>query len=134
MDKAVIKFYRRLLSEDFPNSGELENAVFVESIGQKLIDCGNTGNYMQLYIRTEGLRITDIKYVCSCEPVANVAAEVLCGLVKGKTLHEAARLTEETIYDALGSRDGELQKKVRGLLALLNEGVAECKKATSENV
>lgn len=26
MDQAVIKFYRKLIKEDFPNSGELENA------------------------------------------------------------------------------------------------------------
>jgi NifU-like protein involved in Fe-S cluster formation len=124
MDEAIIKYYRQLLKEDFPNSGALENpSIFVEAIGEHMINCGNTGNYMQLYLRVVELRIEDIKYLCSCEPVANVAVEVLCNLVKGKTLDEAAGITEESFYQVLGSRDGELCTKVRGLLALLNEGI-----------
>ena len=125
MDEAVIQYYRRLLHEDFPHAGEIEPPViFIEAIGQKMIDCGNMGNYMQLYLQVADSRIADIKYLCACEPVANVAVEVLCTLVKGKTLDEAAGLTEEAFYRFLGSRDEELRKKVRGLLELLNEGIA----------
>jgi NifU-like protein involved in Fe-S cluster formation len=125
MDKAVIKHYRRLLTEDFPNAGALDHpSVFVEAIGEGLIDCGNTGNYMQLYLQVADRRIADIKYLCSCEPVANVAVEALCTLVKGKTLDEAAALTEEPFHRFLGSRDEQLRKKVRGLLRLLNKGIA----------
>ena len=52
MDEAVIKYYRRLLKEDFPNSGELDHLfIFVEAVGERLINCGNTGNYMQLFIQ-----------------------------------------------------------------------------------
>ena len=125
MNEAVIKYYRVLLKEDFPNSGALENpSVFVEAVGEHMIDCGNTGNYMQLYLQVVDRRIADIKYLCSCEPVANVAVEVLCTLVKGKTLDEIAGLTEEHFYQFLGSRDEDLRKKIRGLLELLNEGIA----------
>jgi NifU-like protein involved in Fe-S cluster formation len=125
MDEAVIKYYRRLLKEDFPNAGALDHpSIFVEAIGEKLIDCGNTGNYMQLYLKLVDRRIADIKYLCSCEPVANVAVEVLCTLVKGKTLDEVADLTEEPFYQFLGSRDEELRKKVRGLLELVNDGIS----------
>ncbi len=124
MDEAVIKYYRRLLKEDFPNSGAVENpSVFVEAIGTKMIDCGNTGNYMHLYLQVIDQRIVDIKYLCACEPVANVAVEVLCSLVKGKMLDEAASLTEEPFYQFIGSQDEGLCKKVHGLLALLNEGI-----------
>lgn len=125
MDEAVIKFYRQLLKEDFPNSGALEHpSIFVEAIGQKMIDCGNTGNYMQLYLQVADSCITDIHYLCSCEPVANVAVEVLCDLVKGKNLNEAASLSEELFYQMLGSQEEEYRKKVQGLLELLNEGIA----------
>ncbi len=125
MDEAVIKYYRRLLREDFPNAGELDHpSVFVEAIGERLINCGNTGNYMQLYLQVADRRIVDIKYLCACEPAANVAVEVLCTLVKGKTLDEATGITEEPFYQFLGSRDEGLRKKVRGLLELLNEGIA----------
>lgn len=124
MDQAVIKFYRKLIKEDFPNSGELENAsIFVEAIGQHMIHCGESGNYMQLYLQVDDHRITDIKYLCSCEPAANVAVEVLCDLVRGKTMKEAAILTEESFYEIIGSCNEEICKKVRGLLELLHEGI-----------
>ena len=125
MDEAVIKYYRLLLKEDFPNSGELDHpSVFVEAIGEKMINCGNTGNYMQLFLQVTDCRIVDIKYLCACEPVANVAVEIMCILVKGKTVEEAAGLTEELFYQFLGTQDEGLRKKVRGLLELLNDGIA----------
>jgi NifU-like protein involved in Fe-S cluster formation len=125
MDEAVIKFYRRLLREDFPNSGALEQpSVFIEAVGEKLINCGNTGNYMQLYLQVTDGRIIAIKYLCACEPVANVAVEVLCDFLKGKTVDEAVNLTEESFYQAIGSRDDKLRGKIMGLLELLDEGLA----------
>jgi NifU-like protein involved in Fe-S cluster formation len=125
MDQAVVQYYRRLLKEEFPNAGGLDRpSVFVEAVGEKLIDCGNTGNYMELYLRVVDGRIADARYRCACEPVANVAVEVLCDLVKGRTLDEASGITEEPFYQLLGSRDAQLGRKVRGLLQLLNEGIA----------
>jgi NifU-like protein involved in Fe-S cluster formation len=124
VDEAVIKYYRRLLKTGFEHAGSFENAsIFVEAVGEKMIDCGNTGNYMQLYINVVDNRIRDIKYLCSCEPTANVAVEVLCTLVKGKMLDEAAGLTEQAFYQFLGSEGEELRTKVRGVLELLNEGI-----------
>ena len=123
MDEAVLKYYRRLLKENFPNAGELDTpSVFVEAIGQEMINCSE-GNYMELYLQVADRRITDIKYVCVCEPVTNVAVEVLCTLVKRKTLDEAAGLMEEPFYQFVGSRDEEFRDKVCGLLKLLNEGI-----------
>ena len=125
MDQAVIRYYRQLLKEEFPNAGAMDHpSVFVEAIGEKLIDCGNAGNYMQLYLQVADGRIADVKYRCACEPVANVAVEVLCSLVKGKTLDEASGITEEPFYQLLGSRDEQLGRKVRGVLQLLSEGIA----------
>ncbi len=95
----------------------------MEAIGEEMINCGD-GNYMQLYLRLTGRRITDIRYLCVCEPVANVAVEILCLLVKGKTLDEAAGLGEEPFYRFLGSRDEEFHMKVVGLLELLRKGIA----------
>jgi NifU-like protein involved in Fe-S cluster formation len=125
MNEVVIKFYRRLLTEDFPNAKEIIHpSVFVEAVGQKMIDCGNTGNYMQLYLIIADGRIEEIKYLCACEPVANVAVEILCDLARGKTLQEAAAIKEESFYQLLNNRDDELRKKVQGILELLNEGIS----------
>jgi NifU-like protein involved in Fe-S cluster formation len=124
MEEAVIKYYRRLLRTDFENAGSFENAsIFVEAVGERMIHCGNTGNYIHLYIMIDHDTITDIKYLCSCEPTANVAVEILCTLVKGKTLEEAAAVSEQAFYQFLGCNGKELQIKVRGLLELLNEGI-----------
>jgi NifU-like protein involved in Fe-S cluster formation len=125
VDKAVIKYYRQLLREDFRHSGSLENSsIFIESIGEKTIHCGNTGNYMQLYLNIVGRRIEEIRYLCSCVPTANVAVEILCTLVKGKTLEEAAGIPEDTFYRYLGSENDEFKIKVRGLLEMLREGIS----------
>jgi NifU-like protein involved in Fe-S cluster formation len=132
VEEAVIKYYRWLLKADFEHAGSLENpSIFVEAIGERMINCGNTGNYMQLFLNVADGRIDDIKYRCSCVPTANVAVEVLCTLVKGKTLDEAAALSEEAFYQFLGCAGEELKTKVRGLLELLNEGIAAYKDRTS---
>jgi NifU-like protein involved in Fe-S cluster formation len=125
MDEAIIKFYRRLLKEDFPNAGELKApAIFVEAVGEKLINCGNTGNFMQLYLLITDECITEFKYLCACEPIANVAVEVLCDLVRGMPIEEAAGIIPEQILAVLGTHDEALSRKVCGLLEMLNEGIA----------
>jgi NifU-like protein involved in Fe-S cluster formation len=134
MNEAIIKYYRQLLTKDFPNAGELDYPfVFMEAIGQKMIDCGNTGNYMQLYFRVVNEHITVIKYLCSCEPVANVAVEVLCSLVKGMSLKEAAALTEEPFFQLLVTRDDDFRKKVNGLLEILREGIQNYYQESTHN-
>ncbi|HTY61944.1 MAG TPA: iron-sulfur cluster assembly scaffold protein [Acidobacteriota bacterium] len=128
MDEAVIKYYRWLLKTDFGNAGSFENAsIFVEAVGEKMIHCGNTGNYMQLYLKVVNNWIDDIKYLCSCEPTANVAVEVLCDLMKGKSLDEAAGVSEQAFYQWIGCDGEELKLKVRGLLEMMNEGIARYK-------
>jgi NifU-like protein involved in Fe-S cluster formation len=128
MEEAVIKYFRELLKGNFPHAGSFDDAsIFVEVVGEKMMDCGNSGNYMQLYIQIVDRRIDDIKYLCSCEPTANVAVEVLCTLVNGKSLDDAASVTEQAFYQFLGCEGEELRIKVRGLLELLNEGITRYK-------
>ncbi len=126
MDQAIIQYYRQLLKTDFQNAGSIENAsIFLEAVGERMIHCGNTGNYMQIFLNVADGRIEDIKYRCSCEPTANVAVEALCSLVKGKALEEAAAIPEKAFYQLVGCRDEELQIKVRGLLEMVHEGIAD---------
>ena len=133
MDDAVIGYYRSLLKEDFPHAGEIANpSAFVEAVGERLINCGNTGNYMQLFLRVSDHRIADIRYLCSCEPAANVAVEVLCTLVKGKTLDEIATLNEESFFQRVGSREEPFAQKVRGILALFHEALTRCRNSGNE--
>lgn len=128
MDEAVIKYYRRLLKTGFENAGSFENAsIFVNTSEKKMEYCGDAGNFMELYIHVVDNTIGDIKYQCVCEPTANVAVEVLCTLVKGRALDDAAGVKEQAFYQFLGCAGEELQKKVRGVLELLNEGIAQYK-------
>jgi NifU-like protein involved in Fe-S cluster formation len=125
VEEAVVKYYRQLLKTDFENSGSFENAsIFIETVAERMIHCGNSGNYIHLYMMVDNNIIRDIKYTCSCEPTANVAVEILCTLIKGKTLDEADALSEQEFYNFLNCRSEDLQMKVRGLLEMLNEGIA----------
>jgi NifU-like protein involved in Fe-S cluster formation len=124
MDEAVIKYYRNLLRKGFKFSGSIENpSIFLDNVGEKVLICGSTGDYMQLYVHVVNNIIDDIKYMCVCDPTANVAVEILCTLMKGKTTQEAAEVREEAFYQFLGCHGEDLQKKVKGLLELLKRGI-----------
>ncbi|HMK64382.1 MAG TPA: iron-sulfur cluster assembly scaffold protein [Thermodesulfobacteriota bacterium] len=125
MDEKVIKYYRHLLRNGFNHSGVIENAtLFLDSVTEQIVHCGNIGNYMQLYVHIEDNLIDDIKYICSCDPPANVAVEILCTLAKGKTLKEVAAISEDDFTRFLGSESAELRKRAEGLLELLHKGIS----------
>ena len=74
MDDIIIKRYRGLLKTGFEHAGSFENAsIFLDSVGERLVLCGSTGNFMQLYVNVVNNTIDDIKYTCCCDPTANVA-------------------------------------------------------------
>ena len=124
MDEAVVNYYRRLLKARFEHAGSLENAsIFLDASGEKVLLCGNAGDFMELYINVVDDVIDDIKYLCFCDPTANVAVEILCTLVKGKTLDEAGILTEQAFQEFIGCAGEEFGKKVKGLLKLFNTGI-----------
>ena len=125
MDELVIKYYRKLLRTGFEHAGSWENpSIFLDSVGERISICGHTSqNFIHIYINVSDQKITDIKYLCTCDPTANVVVEILCTLVKGKTLSEAAMITEESFSRALGSRSEEFIQKSRGIIELLNRGI-----------
>ena len=124
MDRLVIKYYRQLLRTGFEHSGSIENpTLFLDSVTEEIVHCGNIGNYMQLYVHIQGEIIDEIKYICSCDPPANVAVEILCALVKEKTLTEAAAIKPEAFLEFLGTTNEEFRKRVESLLELLNKGI-----------
>jgi NifU-like protein involved in Fe-S cluster formation len=129
VDEVVIKYYRKLLKTGFEHAGSLENpSVFLDSVGEKIRICAmSVHNYMHLYINISNGVIEDIKYLCTCDPTANVVAELLCTLVKGKTLAEVETITEDSFSQALGSQGEEFLKKARGIVELLNRGLARYK-------
>lgn len=124
MNQVVIKHYRMLLRTGFQYAGSFENpSIVLDSVTEKIVNCGNMGNYMQLYVNIANDTVQDIKYICSCDPTANVAVEILCALVKGKTLEAVASVTEQSVLRFLGIDDEELRKRAQSLLELLSKGI-----------
>lgn len=131
MDEAVIKYYRKLLRTHFEHAGSFENpSIFLDTVGEKVSICSQTSDFIHLYINVVDNKIYDIQYMCVCDPTTNVAIEILCTLVKGKNLDEAASVTEQAFFQFLGSDGEELQKKANGLLKLLNIGITRYKAQT----
>ena len=123
MDEAVIKYYRQLLRAGFEYAGSIDSpSILLESIGDGRV-CG-AGDYLRMFVNVSNGRIDDIKYLCRCDPTANVAIEILCALLKGKRLDEVEAMTEDSFFQALGSRSDSLREKAKGLLELLNRELA----------
>jgi NifU-like protein involved in Fe-S cluster formation len=129
MDELVVKYYRRMCKTGFEHIGSLENpSIFLDTVGERIRICSHVGHaYIHIYICICNDIIDDIKYLCTCDPTANVVVEILCNLVKGKTIEEAEALTEESFSRALGGGGEEFLKKARGIIELLHRGITRYK-------
>jgi NifU-like protein involved in Fe-S cluster formation len=134
LDEAVIKFYRKLLRYGFEHIGSIENpSIFLDSIGENIPICAQAAmSYIHLYINIRDGTIEDVKYLCMCDPTANVVTEILCTLVKGKTLAEVEAITEDSFARVLGGGDEEFLKKARGIIELINRGFRRYRSQTSQ--
>jgi len=124
MDEAVIKYYRKLLRSGFVHAGSLENPdIYLDTVSENIPICGHIGDYMYLYIHVRHGKIDAIKYLCNCDPTANVAVEILCGLMRDKTFSEIKKLSADSFSEVLESNGEDLRKKASGLLELLHRGL-----------
>ena len=125
MDEKVIKYYRKLLKEGFQNAGSIENpSIVLDTVGEKIRICGHTSqNRMYVYIAVYDDIINDIKYLCNCDPTANVIVEILCILLKGRPLSDARKLSATDFSDALGSTGDAFMEKSKGMVKLLQRGI-----------
>jgi NifU-like protein involved in Fe-S cluster formation len=125
MDEAVVKYYRQMCRTGFEHAGSLENpSVFLDTIGEKIRICSHVSHaYMHIFINISQGVIDDVKYLCTCDPTANVVVEILCSLIKGETLEEAEALTEKSFTGMLGGGGEEFLKKVKGIIELLHRGL-----------
>ncbi|MDQ1279445.1 MAG: NifU protein [Thermoproteota archaeon] len=134
MDEPVIKYYRRLLKEGFKNAGSLESpSIFLDTAEEEVSICSVIGNYIHIFLNVKNDIIETIKYLCICDPTSNVAVEILCDLVKDKTLEAAATTTEESFLEELEGKSEELQKKAAGLMELFCKGLARYQSIVPQN-
>ncbi|MFC1900027.1 hypothetical protein ACFLYN_00370 [Chloroflexota bacterium] len=122
MDEIVTALYRKLMETGFVNAGSFENpTMFIDTKAEGISICGQSGqDYMNIYVMIDDFIISDIKYLCSCDPTANVVIEALCDLVRGKTTTQAKELTKEQFFEAIGSDGGTVRRKVWQAIELLN--------------
>jgi len=78
-------------------AGKLKNP---DAIGRIAND--KCGDVMEIYLKIKGDKITDIKFQTLGCPAAIAASDVLCGMVKGKTLKQAEKIKEKDITKNLG--------------------------------
>lgn len=122
MDEVVAEKYKSLMEAGFTNAGSFENpTMFIDSKAEGIHICGKgESDYINIYIMLKDGVVDDIRYLCSCDPTANVVIEVLCDLARGLTIGEAKALTKEQFYEAIGSDGGGVRRKVWGTIELLN--------------
>lgn len=79
------------------NVGEMPDPDVVGEAGS--FKCGDT---MKIYLKIEGERIVDVRFQTFGCGAAIASSSMLTEMVKGKTLDEAKRLTNEDVARELG--------------------------------
>jgi len=79
------------------NVGELQNAD-----GEGTVGNAKCGDIMRMYIKVDGGVITDVKFKTFGCGAAIATSSMATEMVKGRTLEEALRLTNQAVADALG--------------------------------
>lgn len=79
------------------NVGEIENASGVGTVGN-----AKCGDIMRMYLQVEDGIIKDVKFKTFGCGAAIATSSMATELVKGKTLDEALKLTNQAVVEALG--------------------------------
>jgi len=98
-------YYNETIIDHFRNPrhiGELADANGVGTIGDPAC-----GDFLRIYVRLEGDVIRDISFLCQGCPAAIASGSATCELALGKTIHEAAHITDDIVSDYLGGLPGE---------------------------
>lgn len=79
------------------NVGEIEDADGIGKVGNPVC-----GDIMNMYIKVENNVITDVKFKTFGCGAAIATSSMATDLIKGKTIEEALKLTNEAVAEALG--------------------------------
>jgi NifU-like protein involved in Fe-S cluster formation len=78
---------------------------------------------MKIYLKIHAGIITDMRYLCLCDPTANVAIEILSGMLRNMTINDASKITPDKILRDVGSDGEELASKSSALVELIQKGL-----------
>jgi nitrogen fixation NifU-like protein len=93
-------FYNPIVTDHFThprNMGEIDDPDGVGEAQNPV--CGDT---MRLFIRVEGNRINDAKFLTFGCSTAIASSSITTEMIKGKTIEEALAISKEMVADALG--------------------------------
>ncbi len=79
------------------NMGEIEDADGVGEVGNP-----TCGDVMKLYLKIEGDKIADVKFKTFGCGAAIASSSMTTELIKGKTIDEALKLSNQAVAEALG--------------------------------
>ncbi len=79
------------------NVGEIENADGVGTVGNPVC-----GDIMKIFIKVENNVITDVKFKTFGCGAAIATSSMATEMIKGKTIEEALKLTNQAVAEALG--------------------------------
>ncbi|MBM4340505.1 MAG: iron-sulfur cluster assembly scaffold protein [Deltaproteobacteria bacterium] len=91
--------YPQFLMEHFQNPknvGELSDPDGVGTVGN-----ASCGDIMQMYIKVDGNKITEAKFKTFGCGAAIATSSILTDRIKGATIHEALKISEETSKEVL---------------------------------
>jgi len=92
--------YSNLVMEHFANPrnvGEIEDADGVGKVGNPVC-----GDIMNMYIKVKDNVITDVKFKTFGCGAAIATSSMATEMIKGRTIEEALKLTNEAVAEALG--------------------------------
>lgn len=92
--------YTKKVLEHFRNpkhAGEIKDPDAYGKVGN--ISCGDI---MELFLKIEEGRITDVKFKTYGCAAAIASTDILCEMIKGKTVEEAKKIGKEDILQELG--------------------------------
>lgn len=78
-------------------SGEIKDADGIGEVGN--VKCGDI---MRVYIKVKDNKIEDIKFKTYGCVAAIASSDVLCEIVKGKTLEQAMKVSSKDVIKAMG--------------------------------
>ncbi|MBN2420875.1 iron-sulfur cluster assembly scaffold protein [Candidatus Woesearchaeota archaeon] len=109
-------------------SGEMKKADAVGEVGN--FKCGDI---MRIYLKVKNNIITDIKFKTYGCVAAIASTDMICELIKGKTIDEANKLTSKEVVKKLGDMPAvKIHCSVLGLNAL-KEAIGNYKKKHKKN-
>ncbi len=101
-EEAPMLFYNDVVLEHFTNPCNVGEMSRDEADGFAIVGDPGCGDQMKLWIKVQSGVITDIKFKSFGCPGAIATSSMTTKLALGKTLEEAARLTDDDVINALG--------------------------------